>query len=149
MNNKLFRIWNPLLEGFVSDPSEWFINSEGHVYWYECGNGELTRARDCEINCWTGFYDKDGVPIYEKDIVSVEHPDNLFIVKLGIVSREVISYDAAPERNSYGMDICCFYFEKIGDPDKKCFSINKNKFGCHDLELTKVVGNVYNTAHGV
>jgi hypothetical protein len=50
--NKLFKIYNPKLGGFVDDPSEWFVNSEGKVFFLEVDNHvhSLIEAPECQVH---------------------------------------------------------------------------------------------------
>lgn len=75
-----FRVWNKDEEtltyaskdykldiGFSNPQQDYgMCESELHAYY----DGEPMCPSDCEIELWSGFYDKDGTKIYENDIIT-------------------------------------------------------------------------------
>lgn len=89
-----FRAWNPKLR-FMDD--DFFLHSMGGIYdraerTYDTPNIEIEHVDDLIIMQYTGLHDKNGVAVYEDDIIILE-PDD---------SKE---YGNEPHSLSYG-DIC-------------------------------------------
>lgn len=81
--------------------------------------------------------DMDSKEIFEGDVVSVGDDTNRFIVRFGKMTRKLLSHD---ETKVFTVDFNGFYFEKDG---LQYLSITENHLGLHDMTITKVVGNIY------
>ena len=122
-----FRKW---AEGYyyqmVGSPPTSFIRD---VY------GNDTEVFPETVGQFSGMCDKNGVKIFEGDIIQITNADHKHICavcKYGIARRVV---------GIYTLDIPCFYFEmKDGF---KSFPIVNNYEGKHDLELFEVVGSIH------
>lgn len=136
-----FRIFNTVFKSF-EDTSDMAVANDGRIITW---NGEyLNEKWDCLNGGWKtnpyriswgmGAQDKNGKDIYEGDIVKVL--DNLFQVKFGKIRREVIGYDDKPRF----LEFNTFYFESLVDK-RPYFSIVTHEQ--NDLDITEVVGNIY------
>ena len=101
-------------------------------------------AGDIEIMQFSGLEDKNGVDIYEGDIVSVYDRENLFEVCFGKIERKVVGYN---DNSIYTVEINRlefngFYFRSLKD-GKAYLSIVNNAFGEHDLNGTEIIGNIF------
>lgn len=112
---------------------DWFIQN-----WSELNETILfgnNLSNNIVLLC-SGMKDKNGDWIFDGDIISTVDDSNKnieVICRRGIARRTMDS--------GYTVDISSFYFEKIDG--MKSFPIVENYLGKHDLELFKIVGNVY------
>lgn len=116
------------------------LGGDGDLVFTTITGGNVYPVQNVEnyvIQQFTGLVDKNGNEIYEGDIVSVLDDNNVFEVKFGKVRRNIVGFDTTVD---YPVEISCFYFDREGLPH---FSITENFLGKHDLEDTKVIGNIF------
>ncbi len=133
-----FRVWNKRTNNWVHGPGH-EINLFGETILlggFMRGIG-LEELNDCVALQYTGMKDKNGKEIYEGDFVSVVDENNIFDIRFGKVKRTVVGIDAA---TLHLVEINCFYFHRDGFP---YFSITYNFIGKHDLDDTKIIGNIF------
>jgi len=70
-----FRIWNNSLRSFVS-PSEYFVNGDGDVFFFDMMDGGLIKCDKCIVQYWSGYLDIHEKEIYVGDIVKFIRWDN-------------------------------------------------------------------------
>ena len=115
------------------------IEGEWHVIdWCEL-NQTILFGNDLSnhvvLSC-SGVKDCEGNWVFDGDIISLqdENMENIQVIcRYGLARRKMDS--------GLTVDIPSFYFEKIDGA--KTYPIVKNYLGRHDLELFKIVGNVY------
>lgn len=86
---------------------------------------------------FTGLHDKNGVEIYEADVIQLTD-------SAGEIIRVVCEYGVARRpaiTTGLEVDIPSFYFKKA--TGFKSFPIVKNYLGIHDLEVFEVIGNIH------
>ena len=110
------------------------------------GSGDCDGAPDeaFEIMQSSGLKDKNGIEIYEGDVVSVYDKENLFEVCFGKIERKVVGYNdnSIYEVEINKLEFNGFYFRSLKD-GKAYLSIVNNAFGEHDLNGTEVIGNIF------
>lgn len=112
-----------------------------HPLWWFSTSSIPPSPTERSIMQFTGLYDKHGKEIWEGDICEIEAEDghwNRFIVRFGIAQREMAS--------GWVVDIPAFYFDLIGGKFK-AFPIINNYRGMHDLEMTEIIGNIYENSN--
>lgn len=81
------RVWSELDECYATDA---LVDMEGKVYFYN--NGKLSLPEDQHnymLERFTGLYDLDSYPIFERDVVALD-PDNPYVIKTGQQEWEVL-----------------------------------------------------------
>jgi uncharacterized phage protein (TIGR01671 family) len=150
-----FRVWDSEEERFIewynADP--YIACSTGHIMCHErtrnpdgsYGADKMSNKRHFEgkliVQQYTGLIDQTSNEICEGDIVSVYDDKNRYIIRYGKSVRTVISYDG---KSINSLEFNGFYFQSIYD-GKPYQSITKNHHGVHDLNGTKILGNIYET----
>ena len=139
MNRFYFRVWNKKTKSWVHGPKY-----EPHLFgetillgaWMRVPIKELD---DCVPLQCSGMLDKNGNRIFEGDVVDVTNGKhtNRFEVKFGPVRRTVLSHDGTQH---FELELNSFYFERDG---QSFFPIVENADKIHDLQMTEIVGNVY------
>jgi len=101
----------------------------------------MDENEQAKIQQYAGIKDNTGKEIYDGDIVSVYHEDNIFIVQFGKIARTVISHDG---QSNNKLEFNTFYFTSLRD-NKPYQSIIENIYGEHDLNGTVIIGNIFET----
>lgn len=115
-----------------SNPQQDYGETESVLHAYY--DGEPLCPDDCEIELWSGFYDKNGKKIYEGDIVKDKHNTKPLVVVFERNSFYIV--DTSIEKHLQ-MD-CGKRLQGIYDNRSNCYKDNDNR-----LESIKVIGNIH------
>jgi hypothetical protein len=149
-----FRVWDNYNRLWMKDDERGFYfryrmgGGLGYVYFRSDGREEIVRLPQDHfiVQDATGLQDMDGTDIYVGDYVSVIALEHVCEVRYGKVSKLV---QLAPQFDVFSeVEINCFYFHNVKS-GLNCFSIPNNCFGEHDLQRTKVIGNIYDDPKGI
>jgi len=135
--NTEFRVWD--INGrMMYYPDLISISRDGTI---SINNTLNFRPHECVLQKSTSHrdYNRDykGHVIFEGDIVKQKINGKLFVVKFGIIKREVMSYYEKIE-----VEIEGFYYENL-HTKFPALLITKNKYGNHDKETVEIVGNIF------
>lgn len=110
-----------------------FDNAEITAYYFN--DYHFIKIGDINLMQYTGLRDKNGIEIYEGDILELINEDGERI-------KCVVEFGNRILTTEHGaiIDIQCFYF-KIGD--RKTNPVANNYCGKHDLKIIEVMGNIY------
>lgn len=125
-----FRVWDKTNKCFALEDS-FVIGNNGTVYLWKSDNS-LTCIKKFEINQFTGLLDKQGVKIYEGDILRADRLDSENKEWLGVVKH-----------NSYG-GLCLYYNKYISNTDKTLQTpIQDPQNAIWIKQHCEVIGNIY------
>lgn len=141
--DKKFRAWDKatnrmLADGFhILGETNCFQVIEQKLMEEPLGRLTLDRLGDVEIVQWSGFRDRNGVDIYQGDLIEVERKDDKIIVecKLGTIERQMAT--------GFLVQITGFYFER--EDGCQTFPIVKNYCDKNDLDVFNVIGSIFTT----
>lgn len=121
MRNVKFRAWDFSQEVMIDD-ARFVIEANGTVWWRpyveheDCISEMMEKAYDnIEIMQFTGLFDKNGVEIYEGDIVSQKYQDGVFIEPLNFIGEIKYSRDKFVIDNGSQLHSIMSHCEVIGN----------------------------------
>ena len=124
-----FRVWNKKLNRFAPDSCSINLQGDDEGVWFDTFTGnfdvEFWPMEDCELLQFTGLKDKDGVEIYEGDVLRY-----VWKSKIETITREVLFIDG------------CFAVKESDNCDHALCGIcsDENHKGSH---VGFVIGNIY------
>ncbi|WP_104743802.1 YopX family protein [Helicobacter cinaedi] len=140
-----FRIWDKGEETLTYASKDWKLdigfsnpqqdNGEVESVLHAYYDGEPLCPDDCEIELWSGFYDKNGKKIYEGDIVKYRSNTTPLVA---VFERSTFYIVDTSIEKDLQVD-CGTRLQGIYDNRSNCYTNNK-------LECLEVVGNIHENA---
>lgn len=145
LQNFDFRIWDKGEQTLIYASKDWKLsigfsnpqqdNGETESVLHAYYDGEPQCPDDCEIELWSGFYDKNGAKIYESDIVRYDLSKRNLVVIWGENTYHIIYPD---ENLPLATQIFC---------GVRLQGIYENrKYKDNTLKCVEVVGNIHENA---
>ena len=143
-----FRIWDQRIPGSIMsyDDGHFSISANGEVF---CVNDDVSIENDSFLMQYTGLKDKNGVEIYEGDIVRCYYFTRTrfdAVVKFGEYAQDGSGGEYSPN------DCIGFYAEAINpnQKDEDGFRVIRDELvtsSLFDFSVIKVIGNIYEHPH--
>ena len=140
MNNNKYRAWDSLNEQMVYSDKEdcFYINTKGVLFMYAIPKSEsgleTLYHKSYDVDQFTGLQDKNGVDIYEGDIVKSSGNNSLYFISFGLHSLTGFYFDEEGEEVSCTGFFCSRQGSYPDDIESLC---NKSNI------YLEVIGNIH------